>query len=102
MATLRIRKVLAAAAIGASAVTAVAAPAMAEREFVGGGTWDYGTAGLGTILYSNYYHPSNNHRSSVSVNDIVTRSPCTSPGDWSHAQDWKAVSGNKVFWNNAC
>jgi lactococcin 972 family bacteriocin len=100
MAKLRIRKSLAAVIISASAMVAVAAPAMAAREFVGGGTWDHGLTGL--QVYSNYYHPNNDHRSSVAVNGIITRSACTSPGNWSHAQAWQAVSGNKAYWNNAC
>ena len=66
MAKLRIRKSLAAVIISASAMVAVAAPALAERDFVGGGTWDHGLTGLD--VYSNYYHPNNDHRSSVVVN----------------------------------
>lgn len=100
MAKLTIRKPLSAVIIGASAVVAVAAPAMAAREYVGGGAWDHGLTGL--HVYSNYYHPDNNHRSSVEVNGLVTRSACTAPREWSHAKDWQAVSGNKAYWNNAC
>jgi lactococcin 972 family bacteriocin len=98
MTNLRIRKTFAAVVLGASAVTAVAAPAMADREFVGGGTWDHGFAGLGTIVYSNYYHPSTNHGSSVQVNGVVLRSACEGPNVWSHVQAYSAVSGNKVYW----
>ena len=100
MAKLRIRKSLAAVIISASAMVAVAAPAMAEREFVGGGTWDHGLTSF--HVYSNYYHPDNDHRSSVKAGGIIYRSHCTSPGNWSHAQAWKAVSGNKAYWNNSC
>ena len=100
MANLRIRKSFAAVVIGASAMTAMAAPAMADRQFVGGGTWDYGTNVFWT--WSNYYHQNNNHRSSVGVNGIIYRSACTSPGNWSHVQHTSAVSGNKAYWNNAC
>lgn len=100
MAKLRIRKPMAAVIIGATAVVGVAVPAMATREYPGGGAWDYGTTGL--TVYSNYYHPNNCHRSSVSVNGFVTRSANTAPGQWSHAEDWQAVSGNKAYWNNEC
>ncbi len=100
MAKLKIRKTFAAAVMGASAVLAVAAPAMADRQYVGGGAWDYGFAGLGSIVYSNYYHPSTNHGSSVVINDIVYRSNCEAPGVWSHVQQWSAVSGNKVYWRH--
>jgi lactococcin 972 family bacteriocin len=98
MTNLRIRKIVAAVAMGAGAAMAVAAPAMADREFVGGGTWDHGFAGLGTILYSNYFHPSVNHGSSVQVDGIVYRSACVGPNVWSHVQTGSAVSGNKVYW----
>ena len=100
MAKLRIRKSMAAVAIGASAMTMVAAPAMATTEYVGGGTWEYGV----NIFWnwSNYYHPNNDHRSSVKTSGIVYRSACTSPGNWSHVQTVSAVSGNKAYWNNAC
>lgn len=100
MAKLRIRKSLAAVIISASTMVAVAAPALAERDFVGGGTWDHGLTGLD--VYSNYYHPNNDHRSSVVVNGFIFRSACTSPGNWSHVQHSQAVSGNKAYWNNAC
>ncbi|MGN9809587.1 lactococcin 972 family bacteriocin [Micromonospora sp. BQ11] len=95
---LRIRKTFAAVVIGASAVTAMAAPAMADRQYVGGGTWDYGFTGLGSIVYSNYYHPSTDHGSSVQVAGITYRSACVGPGTWSHVQKWSAVSGNRAFW----
>ena len=99
MTTLRIRKSLAAVAIGASAMTAVAAPAVAVVQ-VGGGSWDYGVNAFWN--WSNYYHPNNNHRSSVETSGIVHRSACTSPGNWSHVQTVSALSGNSAYWNNSC
>lgn len=101
MTKMRIRKIFAAVAIGASAMTAVAAPAMADRQYVGGGTWEYGNNGLD--VWSNYYHPNNNHRSSVSVNGTVGRSACTSPGNWSHASMRSSAFGeNRAYWSSAC
>jgi lactococcin 972 family bacteriocin len=99
MAKLRVRKIFAAVVIGASAVTAVAVPAMAGRQNVGGGVLDSGHAGFGFIIYSNYYHPSTNHGSSVRVNAYIERSGCVGPGVWSHAQ-WATTptANDAAFW----
>ncbi len=50
-----------------------------------GGTWDYGTSG--SVIWSDYHHPSRSHGSSVENCDgNLTRSPTVLPGQWSHAQ----------------
>jgi len=75
-----IRKALLAIAAGAIGALAVAAPALATTVSVGGGTWQYGVT---VSNYSNYYHGSKAHRSSVdnSVAGLV-RSGCVSSGQW--------------------
>lgn len=57
--------------------------AFATIAHVGGGTWTYGYTDPGNgyyMGYSYYYHPSNTHTSSVSVNGTVYRSALTAPG----------------------
>jgi lactococcin 972 family bacteriocin len=94
------RKVALATAASLTAAVAVATPAMATMANVGGGTWWYGVQD--TVNYSDYYHPSNKHRSSVISDGILTRSSCTAPGDISYASTYAGFSGNKAYWNNSC
>ena len=96
-----IRKALLAIAAGAIGALAVAAPALATTVSVGGGTWQYGVT---VSNYSNYYHGSKAHRSSVdnSVAGLV-RSGCVSSGQWSYASEVAAASGNNAYWStDAC
>ncbi|BEL06157.1 hypothetical protein Q0Z83_043480 [Actinoplanes sichuanensis] len=96
----RMPKSLIAVLVGATAAVAVAVPAWATTEYVGGGTWAYGV-NFG-INRSEYWHPNNWHTSSVKSNGITSRSACTDPGLWSDAWRYAGVSGNKAYWNNAC
>ena len=96
----RVRRTLFAAAIGAAATIAVAVPAWATTQFVGGGTWIYGVS-YG-INESQYYHPNNWHTSSVKSDGLVDRSDCTEPGVYSDAWLWAAAYGNQAYWNNSC
>lgn len=63
-----------------------AAPALATVVNVGGGTWNYGVNNNGGEVWSNYYHPSLRHRSSV-INGYgeYYNSGCVSSGTWSYA-----------------
>ena len=89
--------------LGALAIVAGAAvPALATVTYPGGGTWSYGTNS--TEVYSNYYHPSNNHRSSV-INGYgeYLSSGCKSPGVWAYASE--RADPNRVdnaYWSNSC
>ncbi len=65
--------VLAGAISIGSAAVAMAATAYPAQ----GGRWDYGLSG--TTYFSNYWHPSANHGSSVIVNGVLNRSACSAP-----------------------
>jgi lactococcin 972 family bacteriocin len=94
------RRLLAAVIAGAAATVAVAGPALATTEYVGGGTWKYGVYSLN---WSDYHHPSKRHRSSVSSQMYgLVRSACENPGIWSHAVEPAAATGNKAYWSNSC
>jgi lactococcin 972 family bacteriocin len=86
-------------AVGIAISLAAAAPAFATTESVGGGTWKYG---VGFTNWSDYHHPTKNHRSSVQRAGWTVRSDCTAPNYWSHASMTSGPSGNKAFWNNSC
>ena len=74
-------------ALGLTAGTA--GTAMAVVASAGGGTWDYGIANLlpGTN-WSNYYHGSRAHGSSVEGDAGLVRSPNVAAGRWSYASAW--------------
>ncbi|GLZ39015.1 hypothetical protein Acsp05_26390 [Actinokineospora sp. NBRC 105648] len=57
------KKVVITGLAGLAMAAAGAGIAMADTAYVGGGTWDYGTGG--GRVWSNYYHGSNCHSSSV-------------------------------------
>src|SRR5690349_19725923 len=80
----------------AGIATTNAAPASATVAGVSGGLWGYGTA-LNT--WSNFYHPSALHRSSVKVCGIIYRS-LDQPGNaWSTVSVAACLSGNEAFYN---
>lgn len=57
-------------------------------KYVGGGKWHYGTTGPkgGGVVYSDYYHRSKSHGSTVvNGNGYTVRSPTIAKGKWSHA-----------------
>lgn len=89
--------------VGALAIVlGSAVPALATVEYPGGGTWNYGTNR--TEVWSNYHHPSRNHRSSV-INGYgeYRSSGCKSPGVWSYAS--LRADPNRVdnaYWSNSC
>ncbi len=79
-----------ASAIAAFALTVgVATPALATIRSVGGGTWDYGTGG--GRVWSNFYHGSRDHASSVQGETYMT-SRCMPKGYTSYAR------ANDRFW----
>ncbi|HEY5820493.1 MAG TPA: lactococcin 972 family bacteriocin [Propionibacteriaceae bacterium] len=90
-------------ALGAVAILIGAAfPALAAVEYPGGGTWNYGTNR--TEVWSNYHHPSANHRSSV-INGYgeYKSSGCKARGVWSYAS--LRADPNRVdhaYWSNSC
>ncbi|MDG6101119.1 hypothetical protein Daura_00685 [Dactylosporangium aurantiacum] len=83
------KKVAAGIATGVMSV-AMASPALAVVTYVEGGTWDHGENN--SIVWSYYYHPNNNHKSSVKTNQVYP-SGCTSPGYYSYA------SAASRFWS---
>ncbi|GAA4552472.1 hypothetical protein GCM10023192_82300 [Amycolatopsis samaneae] len=83
-----------------TAMTGTAAPALATTEPAGGGTWSYGVS-LG-VNYSDYYHPTKWHKSSVRSGGVTRHSGCAAPGTWSHATISAAISGNKAYWDDSC
>jgi lactococcin 972 family bacteriocin len=89
--------------LGALAIVVSAAvPALATVAYPGGGTWNYGTNT--TEVWSNYHHPSANHRSSV-INGYgeYRTSGCTGRGAWAYAS--LRADPNRVdhaYWDNAC
>jgi lactococcin 972 family bacteriocin len=98
---MRVRKSVMAAVAGAIGVLAVASPALAAVQYVGGGEWRYGVT---DVNYSNYYHGSARHQSSV-FNNLkgLVRSGCASGGSWSYATQAAATQGNKAYWSkDAC
>lgn len=91
---MRIRsKGLAAGVLSASLVLGGASAALATVAYPPeGGTWEYGTSS--NVVYSNYYHATRSHGSSVkNCHGSLTRSPTVLKGAWSHAQRNDACSG---------
>lgn len=75
------RKIAVAIAAGVGTV-GIATPALATIAYPEGGIWDYGTGG--GIVWSDYYHGSRCHGSSVQ-GQYYYRSPNTAAGRWSIA-----------------
>ncbi|CNF06940.1 bacteriocin%2C lactococcin 972 family [Mycobacterium tuberculosis] len=87
-------------ALTAGVITmATAGPAMATVKYVGGGTWDYGAT---ATTWSNYYHGSVCHGSSVYADAVLVRSPNTAAGYWSYASHKAGLAGNQAYWRNSC
>lgn len=84
--------VIAAGVIGA----APAVSAVATTEYPDGGTWVYDANG--STNYSNYYHASKKHRSSVQNCNGLVRSTDAVGGLWSYASEGVCLSGNQAFY----
>lgn len=81
---MRFEKPLKTLVASAVMVVATAAPALAVTKEVGGGTWDYGATDR--TVWSNYYHSSKNHGSSVlNGYNETERSACVGRNKWSYA-----------------
>ncbi|MFV0556188.1 MAG: lactococcin 972 family bacteriocin [Lactovum sp.] len=69
--------------------------ALAYTSYVGGGTWNYGNY-VG-YAYSDYYHGSKDHSSTVIVGNRSNRD-LAGRGDWSQAGLW-TKSGASYYYN---
>ncbi|WP_431245420.1 lactococcin 972 family bacteriocin [Leifsonia xyli] len=65
-------------------------------EYVGGGTWEYGT---GVLTYSSFKQPTRFHTSTVKVDGVYAYSGTTRPGVTSNASR-KLGRTNYAYWNN--
>ncbi|MFD6649387.1 lactococcin 972 family bacteriocin [Micromonospora chalcea] len=79
------------------AVGVSASPAWAGHEYVGGGEWWYAVSVC--CNWSDYYHPSQWHKTSVSNSGGTVVSPCTSYSKTASASQSARISGNKAYWN---
>lgn len=70
--------------------------ASATTENVGGGTWVYNADNASN--YSNYYHGSSKHRSSVQNRYGLVRSGDKPGGQWAYASQPVAITNNQAFW----
>lgn len=74
-------------------------------KYVGGGKWHYGTTGPlgGGVVYSNYYHASKRHGSTVvSAKGYAVRSATAARGKWSHASTRAFMFGkDRSYWWHA-
>ncbi|MDH2456677.1 lactococcin 972 family bacteriocin [Corynebacterium bovis] len=88
-----------AAAVVLGTITGNVATAAAAVQYVGGGTWEYGTGG--GKVYSDYYHAAVKHGSSVRGKSGLVQSPCVSPGEWARVSDnTKFFGRNESFWRH--
>ena len=85
----KVVKSLGAALLALGLAAGTAGTAMAAVVSAGGGTWDYGIASLfPSTNWSNYYHVSRAHGSSVEGDEGLKRSPNVTAGRWSYASAW--------------
>ncbi|QJW35926.1 lactococcin 972 family bacteriocin [Cellulosimicrobium protaetiae] len=97
----RVRRAFIGAALSVGIVAAGATAAYATRVSAGGGTWDYGVTSLtASYNWSDYYHGSRSHGSSVTGDDGLDRSPCRSRGTWSYSSAWDSnpFRVDKAYW----
>ncbi|MER6250525.1 lactococcin 972 family bacteriocin [Streptomyces sp. NPDC001584] len=92
---MRIKVILAAVAL----VVAAATPALAASVKTGGGTWNYGVSG--GYVWSNYYHETACHSSSVQ-GDYYSSSGNVGAAAWSQASATDKWSGNQSWWSKGC
>lgn len=75
-------------AFGLACAVIMATPLAALAANVDGGVWDYGTRVSGInqkTVYSNYFHPSRVHRSSVTIGTTYVDSNWVPSGQTSYA-----------------
>lgn len=83
----RLKKVLSTLLLAGVLVTSTV-PAMAGSANVAGGVWSYGTSIAGINkkkVYSNFFHSSNSHRSSVTIDTQYVNSGWVEKGKTSYA-----------------
>ncbi|MEV5594274.1 lactococcin 972 family bacteriocin [Streptomyces sp. NPDC052496] len=88
-----------AAVVAGVIVLGTATPALATKVNVSGGTWDYGSKD--DNVYSNYYHPTACHGSSVKGKYFAS-SGNTDKGLWSYASAEEAMWGNETYYRSNC
>ncbi|MFD0783803.1 lactococcin 972 family bacteriocin [Micromonospora azadirachtae] len=93
------RKATLAAVTGLMAV-GVATPAYAAHEYVGGGEWWYAVSVC--CNWSDYNHPSQWHRTSVSNSGGTVKSDCMPYARMASATQTASISGNKAYWSVYC
>jgi hypothetical protein len=92
-------------ALGIALATPTAALASTQYPSVGG-RWDYGWAGFwpANEAWSNYYHKTKNHKSSVKTNNGKKNfySACTAKGKTSKAQVYSFDTNSEHMYYNLC
>ena len=81
--------------VGVAGLTAATpSEAQAAQAYVGGGTWQYGTSA--TWAWSNYWHTSKAHSSSLVHSMGTNWSQIKGPNAWSYCEmmrtDWRTIS----------
>lgn len=94
--TLKLKKTVSSLVLSAAILGSGATAAFAATEYVGGGTWNYGTGG-GSV-WSNYYHGSRVHKSSV-IGQYYYSSPWTNPGYTSYASAPDTAGVDESYWS---
>ncbi|MEU5692420.1 lactococcin 972 family bacteriocin [Actinosynnema sp. NPDC020468] len=96
---MRVDRVVKSALAAGALVLGIATPALATVVNVGGGTWDYGVDSA--RVWSNYYHGSKCHGSSV-VGAYYDSSGDTRAGITARASAPAKGSGNKSYYRASC
>lgn len=84
-------------ALSAAVTLGAVSPASAVKEKVGGGSWEHGFSGV--MVYSNYYHSTKTHRSSVTTQFDYYSSGWKSAGLVSYASLQSSLQGNQANWD---
>lgn len=89
-------RIVTVAVVAAAVALGGAGAANAVIEYPAGGEWYHG---VGSVrVFSDYYHASNTHRSSVQGKYYVN-SGWKQPGVYTHAESAVRLSGNKAYWD---
>lgn len=93
-----LKKILLLSILTIGLLGSVATTALAYEVNVGGGTWNYGNGKI--YSWSNYYHKSKTHKSSVTVGNYTTSSGWISKNKWAKASAKKSLwSTSQFYWN---
>ncbi|MDO5066682.1 MAG: lactococcin 972 family bacteriocin [Propionibacteriaceae bacterium] len=79
-----------------------AGAAFAVTRHVAGGTWDYGTNIALGVAWSNFWHPSKNHASSVRIGANVYSSPCVGARQNAYAERWRPPFTSAGYYYRFC